>query len=198
MPTRRISRALRRHGAGAKSPIASDAPSLIDLLNTIRLHDFSILPISYQAGHGILGRGLSGDIRQLGADAETMLAFKQGISSMRERDDDEHQDWNSLATELTVLGHPAIRANHRIIQLLGVAFSVDSSMGPDAKAWPFLITRRSELGNMESFLSNTEGGPDDKLRWELFVGVTEAMYLLHTCGRCTWSRIRPVPLVEVC
>src|ERR1700716_903965 len=122
MPIRRITRALRRPGIDPRSQVTSDASSLVDVLNAMRLHDFPILPLSYQAGRGILGRGLSGDIRQAGADTETILAFKQGIPLMRERDDDQHRDWNSLATEMVVLGHPAIRENHRIIQLLGVAF----------------------------------------------------------------------------
>jgi len=183
MPTRRISRAWRRPGGDAKPQVFSDACSLVDVFNAMRLHDFPVLPVSYQAGRGILGRGLSGDIRQAGADAETILAFKQGVPSMQERDDHYHQDWNSLATELIVLGHQPIRENDHVIQLLGVAFSVDASTGTRPNAWPLLVTRRANLGNLDLLLSRTEGQPDGAMRWQLFVQVAEAVYLLHACGR---------------
>ncbi|KAK0646794.1 hypothetical protein B0T16DRAFT_493705 [Cercophora newfieldiana] len=183
MPTRRISRALRRPGGGGTKPqVISDACSLVDVFNAMRLCEFPVLPVSHQAGRGILGRGLSGDIRQAGADAETILVFKPGVPSMRERDDNYYQDWSSLAAEMMVLGHPTIRENHHIIQLLGVAFSVDASTGTRATAWPLLVTRRANLGNLELLLSRTEGQADGALRWQLFAEVAEAVYLLHASG----------------
>lgn len=149
----------------------------------MRLHDVPVLPLSYQGGRGILGRGLSGDIRQAGVDTTTILAFKQGVPLMRERDDDKHRDWSSLATEMAVLAHPAIQESQHIIQLLGVAFSIDTSTGKEAKAWPLLLTRRANLGNMELLLSSTERRLDGGLRWQLFVEVAEAVHLLHACGK---------------
>jgi hypothetical protein len=146
------------------------------------LHDVSILPVSHQAGHEILGRGLSGSIHQASADAETVLAFKQGVPSKRDRDDYQNQDWYSLVTEITVLRHPPIRDSHHIIDVLGVAFSTDFGPGPELRAWPQLVTRRANLGSMASLLANTDDPLSDGLRWQLFAEVMEAIYLLHACG----------------
>ncbi|KAI8721441.1 Serine/threonine protein kinase [Fusarium sp. LHS14.1] len=182
MPTIKITRA-GRYGGQKKSATISESASLVDLFNAIEARGVAILPVSHQPGSEIMGRGLSGGIHQATADVGTILAFKQGVPSKRECDDDTEQDWYSLATELTVLQHPPIRENHCIINLLGITFSVDDKdVLSGGRAWPVLVTRKASLGHMGAALLNPQSPISAKDRLKFFAEASEAVFLLHHCG----------------
>lgn len=182
MPTQRRSRALRLPGGGPQAQAVSDSASLIDFLAAVQQHHVSLLPVSYQAGREILGRGLSGSIYQATADYWTAFAFKEGVPLRHGRDDDKDQSWYSLVTEIAVLQHPPIQDSHHIIDLLGVSFSVDAAPDGDAAARPLLVTLRANMGDMETVLTGVQWPLTPELRRQVFVEVAEAVYLLHSCG----------------
>jgi hypothetical protein len=182
MPTRRISRALRRPGAAAHK-VDIEPASYADLLNAIQQHDLPFLPVSSQPGHELIGRGLSGGIQQATADHAIDLAFKQGIPSRCERDDDQCQDWSSLITEIAVLQHPPLRENQHIIDILGVTFSVEPTSNTSRKAWPLLIMRKADLGDLANLLKLVqEHYLTTKFRLQFLAAIAEAVYLLHRNG----------------
>ena len=182
MSTLKIPRAVKLPGAGRKPRAVSESASLVDFLAAMQQHDVSFLPVSYQVGREILGRGLSGSIYQAAADSGTAFAFKQGVPLRHERDDDKEQSWYSLVTEITALQHPPIRDSHHVIDLLGVSFSVDGAPGGRATAWPMLVTLRANMGDLGTVLTGTRWPLTPELRWQLLVEVAEAVYLLHSCG----------------
>ena len=71
MSARRNTRAVRLPGAGAKPRAVPESASLVDFLAAMQKHDVSFLPVSYQVGREILGRGLSGSIHQAAAKSGT-------------------------------------------------------------------------------------------------------------------------------
>ncbi|RYP46350.1 hypothetical protein DL768_007413 [Monosporascus sp. mg162] len=175
MPTKRLTRAFRRPGAEL-SPPATEGASLIDLLTALQHYDVSFLPVVYQEGREIIGQGLSGRIYQAAADVRTVLAFKQGVPSKRERDDEHGQDWYSLVTEIAVLQHPQIRGNHHVANLLGVTFSIESGPGLTRTAWPLLVSRKMTLGDLGSLLTGEQQGLlTSTVRSKLFTEVVEAV-----------------------
>ncbi|ORY10808.1 hypothetical protein BCR34DRAFT_614986 [Clohesyomyces aquaticus] len=122
-------------------PKEEDGLSLVNFLATLQKNSVSLLPISPHKGLRIIGRGLSGLIEQSSADILTDFAFKHGIPSGRARDSKKSQEWQSLLTEVEILQHPPIKKNPHVIDLLGVSFSVDSSM-----AQPVMVTLKANRG----------------------------------------------------
>ena len=182
MPTQRISRALRRPGAAAPKADAEPA-SYADLLKAIQQHDLPLLPVSSQLGHELIGRGLSGGIQQASADHATDLAFKQGIPSRCERDDDQRRDWYSLITEIAVLQHPPLRENQYIIDILGITFSVEPTSNTSRKAWPLLVMKKADLGDLAALLNLIpEHSLTTKFRLQFLAAISEAVYLSHKNG----------------
>ncbi|KAI0382927.1 hypothetical protein F5Y04DRAFT_279175 [Hypomontagnella monticulosa] len=185
MPTKRLRRAFRRLDLDPKAPTPpiAEGASLIDLLTALQHYDVSFLPVAYQKGREILGQGLSGRVHQASADVGTIFAFKQGVPSKQECDDELSQDWHSLVTEIAVLQHPRIRENHHVADLLGVAFSIEPGPGLARTTWPLLVSRRMALGDLGGLLT---GEHQDLLtppvRSMLLAEVVEAVYVLHACG----------------
>lgn len=187
MPTKRLKRAFRRPDLDTKGPPppVTEGASLIDLLTALQHYDVSFLPVAYQKGREILGQGLSGRVHQASADVGTIFAFKQGVPSKRECDDELGQDWHSLVTEIAVLQHPRIRQNHHIADLLGVTFSIEPGPGRARTAWPLLVSRRMTLGDLGSLLTDQYHELlTPAVRSMLLTEVVEAVYVLHACGKC--------------
>jgi hypothetical protein len=186
MPTRKITRAARRAGGSVPQPKAkvSEYASLVDLLNAVQHNNIGILPVSPHKGLGILGKGLSGGIQQSTADLSTVLAFKEGIPSKIIHDTDHDQDWYSLVTEVTILQHPPIQANIHIIDLLGISFYITAGR----RAWPVAVTSKVNRGDLTAVLTHERHGfLTENVRMVLFAELAEALYVLHSCGKCEYQ-----------
>jgi len=185
MVARRVNRLVRRPGnKNADATIAgrAESASLVNFLAAIQTYKLPILPVAYESGLEIIGRGLSGGVHQATADAVTMLAFKEGVPSRLRRDNEESQEWYSLVTEISVLQHRPIRQHGHITNLLGVTFWTDSG----ARAWPLVITRKAELGDLGSFLARDGDvesvGLTGEWRSQIMREVVDAVFTLHSCG----------------
>ncbi|RBQ77261.1 hypothetical protein FVER14953_06542 [Fusarium verticillioides] len=181
MATIKIKRGGRFGGQKISHSAIVDSTSLIDLLIAIQAYGVTILPVSHQLGLEIVGQGLSGHIHQATADVETMLVFKKGVPNRREVDDDQEQDWYHLITQIAVLQHKDIYKSQRIINLLGITFSIDL-IGSIERAWPLLITRKATLGHLGAHLSNTTSPVSVENRRKFFTEVAEAVLTLHRHG----------------
>jgi len=186
MPTRKISRAIRRPRGTDSQELrpASESASLIDFLTVIQKQNVTILPLSYNKGLAILGRGLAGVIQQSTADATTSLAFKEGVPSKHEYDTEQEQDWYSLLTEIVILQHPTIQKNPHFVDLIGVSFYVEPCGGIEKwRAWPLLVTRKANMGDLNSVLRDvSQSFLTDLIRLQLFAEIAEALHVLHSCG----------------
>ncbi|EXM26152.1 hypothetical protein V3481_014046 [Fusarium oxysporum f. sp. vasinfectum] len=181
MATIKIKRGGRFGGQKISRSTIVDSTSLTDLLIAIEAYGVTILPVSHQLGLEIVGQGLSGHIHQATADVETMLVFKRGVPNRREFDDDQEQDWYHLITQIAVLQHKDICKSQRIINLLGITFSIDL-IGSVEMAWPLLITRKATLGHLGANLSNTTNPISTENRRKFFTEVAEAVLTLHHYG----------------
>lgn len=185
MPTRKITRVARRPGTtGLQAyPKVLESADLIDFLISLQQINIALLPIYPHKGLSILGRGLSGLIKQSTADVSTILAFKEAISSRLMHDTEQDQDWYSLITELTILQHPPIRANPHLINVLGVSFSITSNQKMGQRAWPLIITSKASRGDLSTMLRDEQSELlNQKTRMILLAGFAEAIFVLHSCG----------------
>lgn len=183
MPTRKITRVARRTAQSQPQQKESESASLIDFLSVLQQNDIALLPIYFQKGLSILGRGLSGLIQQSTADIATILAFKEGIPSRIVHDTEQDQDWYSLITELSILQHPPLKANPHLVNVLGVSFSVTSTQNHGQRAWPLIITSKANRGNLSTILGDEQSDfLTQETRMILFAGFAEAVFVLHSCG----------------
>lgn len=194
MPTRKIPRVARRTGKAEADVRSSQdlgrSASLVDFMIVLQRTNTTLLPILPQKGTKILGRGLSGVIKQSTADLYTNLAFKEGVLSKKLQDTKFDQDWSALITEMIILQHEPIKANPNVIDILGVAFSATSGQHSGYGVWPLLVTSKVNRGDLTSVLRNegNEGneGNDfmtEEARLSLFAGLAEAIFTLHSSGR---------------
>jgi hypothetical protein len=193
MPTRKISRAIRRPRGTESQELrpVSESASLVDLLTVIQKRNVTILPLSYNKGLAILGRGLAGVIQQSTADVTTSLAFKEGVPSKHEYDTEQEQDWYSLLTEIVILKHPAIQMNPHFVNLIGVSFYVEPCGGIKKwRAWPLLVTLKANMGDLNSVFSDiSQHILTDLMRLRLFAGIAEALHVLHSCGMSNFHAV---------
>ena len=192
MPTRKITRVARGAGtaglggsAASRSPSrVSESASLVDFLQALQHNNVALLHVSPHKALGILGRGLSGLIQQSIAELATSLTFKEGIPSRNFHDTEQDQDWYSLVTEATILQHGPIKANPHVVDLLGVSFSVSPGGASFPRAWPFLVTSKVNQVDLSTILRDEKNHPlSREVRTMLFAELSEALFVLHACGR---------------
>jgi hypothetical protein len=192
MPTRKITRVARRAGAAGAagsarslvSPKEFESASLTDFLCTLQHGNVALLPVSPHKALGILGRGLSGLIQQSIADLSTSLTFKEGVPSRNIHDTEQDQDWYSLITETTILEHGPVKANPHFVDLLGVSFSVPPAQASAPRAWPLLITSKVNRGDLSTILRDEASHHlSSDMRMMLFAELSEAVFVLHACGK---------------
>lgn len=186
MPTRRITRVARRTGKAdvesSQKPIGF--ASLVDFMTVLQRTNTTLLPVLPHKGTEILGRGLSGVVKQSTADLSTNLAFKEGIPSRNLQDTEIDQDWSALITEVTILQHGPIKANPHIIDLLGIAFAAPPGPPSERGVWPLVVTSKVNHGDLTTVLRRDHSEfLTDEARMSLFAGVAEAIFVLHSCGK---------------
>jgi hypothetical protein len=186
MPTRRIARIARKTGEAGTQPSQDsvELASLVDFMTLLQQTSTTLLPILPQKGTEILGRGLSGAVKQSTADLSTNLAFKEGVPSRKLRDTELDQDWAALITETAILQHEPIKANPHIVDLLGVTFAATLGPPSEYRVWPLLVTSKASHGDLTTVLQSDHSQLlDDEARMSLFAGLAEATFVLHSCGK---------------
>lgn len=159
----------------------------IAVLALIQRLMIDLLPITWQAALGSLGRGGQGVINQALIDIQTSFAFKRfeikGLDPYRE-----------AVQEMVVLRHPAVRDHPHIVQLIGVCWDI-----PDSNhVWPVLVFEKTHLGDLDHFVQTSNGGSlrlEDKLKMCVEIGI--ALRDMHQNSKTTMQLVWQTSLSSV-
>lgn len=148
----------------------------IAVLALIQRLMIDLLPITWQAALGSLGRGGQGEINQALITIEMSFAFKRFESK---GPDDPYRE---VVQEMVVLRHPAVRDHPHIVQLIGVCWDV-----PDSNhVWPVLVFEKTHLGDLDHFVGSGNGRSlrlEDKLKICVEIGI--ALRDMHQNSKAT-------------
>ena len=137
--------------------------SFIAMLGLVQRLKIDILPITWQASLGRLGRGGQGEINQALISLQVNFAFKcfkhDKLDPLRE-----------VVQEILVLSHPLIQEHQHIVRLIGICWDIPH----DDQVWPVLVFEKSHLSDLNHFALYGKGkhlSIEDKLQICISVGI---------------------------
>ena len=160
----------------------------ISFLAICQWRGIDILSITWQPALAKVGRGATAHIHQSQINPQTSFAFKRVTPSTF--GSDEFAIFQTLISEVLVLGHPVIRDHPNIVTLLGSCLDVATSGVGEDTVWPVLVYEKAECGDLDQFM-DSEVGRDLSFdqRLHLCTDIGTALMVMHSC--CKWSFVRP-------
>ena len=141
------------------------------------------MPITWESGREVLGRGASGHVNQSLIDIRTSLAFKRptidGQNKLAVRE--LLREW---MLEVAILNDPKIQQHPNIIELEGIAWEIDHSC---STILPVLVYRRSQLGTLGGYIEANIGKLSLNQRLKLCFDLASALEMLHSCSKQHYS-----------
>ena len=162
------------HSATPAQCIEDDLPTdLVSFLAVAQKLKIDFLPITWQPALEELGEGGTARIRQSLVTLRLSFAFKRNkLFSTRA--------FQALTSEISVLGHPAIRYHQNVVRLEGICWDFPNE---DEAVRPVLVFEKARHGDLEKF-SDSKAGKDlsFKDRLKVCVNVANAILAMHSCG----------------
>jgi hypothetical protein len=169
---------IKRFSGSARRVRPAEAYSdygFIAVLALIQRLKIDLLPMTWQAGLGSLGRGGQGVINQALITIQISFAFKRFESKGL---DDPYRE---VVQEMVVLRHPAVRDHPHTVHLIGVCWDI-----PDSNhVWPVLF-EKTHLGDLDHFVRSGNGRSlrlEDKLKICVEIGI--ALRDMHQNSKAT-------------
>ena len=149
--------------------------SFIAVLGLAQRLKIDLLPITWQAPLGRLGRGGQGEINQALVNLQTSFAFKCF-------DHAKSDPFRETIQEIVVLSHPLVQGHPYIVKLLGICWDIPQ----DDQVWPVLVFEKTHLCDLYHFTRFGKGrhlSLEDKLKICADVGI--AIRDMHLNSRMT-------------
>ena len=168
------SRGKVHQSAGSTSAKRYDFLDFLGVAQKMRIH---FLPIRWQPGMNLAGKGGTAKIHQGLANVEMTFAFKQMRKTQSPM---EAQYLSALIAEISILGHDSIRRHENIVNIEGICWDVDS--GED-KVWPVLVFEKAPYGDLNNFMTIGVGREVNiEKRLKILTEVALAVRDLHFAG----------------
>ncbi|KAG9506469.1 hypothetical protein J7337_003452, partial [Fusarium musae] len=132
--------------------------NLITFLAVVQKLEIKILPVAWEPGRQLIGRGGTSQINQSVVTLQASFAFKR-VSEEDRLNKTEEDIYRCLINEVLVLCHPRVRGHSNILDLQGVCWDVSpenqDAASPDLekqyRIWPVLVFEKSQLGDLFDF-----------------------------------------------
>ena len=151
----------------------------VDFLGAAQILKIDFLPITWQPALDKVGEGGTAEIRQALVNIQTTFAFKHlkhPRSSM-----EEARNLRALTAEISILGHPTVRAHPNIASIEGICWDV---VFGGEKVWPVLVFEKTKSGDLGSFMTTGIGRHlHFKERLDMLYDIALAVRDLHTIGK---------------
>ena len=187
---------ISRGGSQSRMATLKASPSrnfdFISCLALIQHLRIDLLPFAWQAALDRVALGGTAEISQSLVSLQLSCAFKRVKASERARWGDG-KIFQTIWSEIFVLGQPSIRSHSNIVSLLGVCWEV-CSVG---KVWPVLVFEKSQHGDLSRFANSSAGIQttlEDKL--SLIVDVLTGVIEMHSRCECALLLPRRNPLTQ--
>lgn len=148
-------------------------------LSLAQSYGLEIMPITWEPGREVLGRGASGHVNQSLIDIRTSLAFKKPTSDGQSKLAVQEL-LRAWMLEVAILSHPKIQKHPNIIDLEGIAWEINHSR---STILPVLVYRQSQLGTLGVYIEARTGRLCLNQRLKLCFDLASALATLHSCSK---------------
>jgi hypothetical protein len=147
----------------------------LTFLSAVQALKIDILPITWQGACQIAVGGTS-IINESLVNVQASLVFKcfKEVEKLQKSEDSLFQ---TIISEIGVLGQRPIRGHPNIVQLQGICWDIST----DDKVWPALVFEKSQYGDLSSFLATPIGRElDISARLQLCMNIGNAILDMHS------------------
>jgi hypothetical protein len=172
-----------------KIPSMSRHNNFLSFLAVVQYYHFDFVPTTWHEAPGSLGKGATSEIEQSNINTKRSFAFKRAALYENVKED-EGDDWggashekvfNTLVSEISILGHPLMRYHQNIVRLEGICWDVPSD-SRDVR--PVLILEKADVGDLRSFMCTEEGRRMDiEQRLHICLDIASAITSMHDCRK---------------
>lgn len=153
---------------------------LVSVMALAQRLSFNFLPITWQQGLGLLGRGNTADVSHSVVNTRTRFAFKR-IRPRSNAPDAVQKSLRVLVNELEILGAAGLRGHPGIIECEGICFERKYGF---LDLFPVLVFPRASHGTLKQFMGTDEGmRASMEERIQTCIKMAAAIRQLHTLGR---------------
>jgi hypothetical protein len=166
----------------------------LSFLAIAQYHKVDAWPLIWDARLDTLGKGATGDVRQLVVDRESRFAFKRFVSHRGARQQDVLPDsatsfifqnneklFTALISELVILSRPEIKQHRHIVDITGITFDVEGHHENSLAVWPVLVMQKAPHGSLAKYMAS-EGRKTTDLftRLDLCAQIGSAISTMHS------------------
>jgi len=191
------------HGRYTIGTSDAEPYDFIKFLEVCQNLNFDFLPITWQPALDNLGNGGQAEIRQSLVNLAMSFAFRR-VKVQGDTRETENTAYQSLVSQITILGYPGIRNHPNIVSLIGVCWDVRPAQAiqlpehiqpPDDiqfqcgvqsrqwKVWPVLVFEKTKHGDLNCFMASKLGMDLDIAgRLKLCVDIANGLRDLHNNG----------------
>lgn len=153
-------------------------PDLITFLAAVQHRQVDFVPLTWQKGLGLIGRGGTARIGQTHVNCETDFAFKRAFQNEHHsHDEDATHMYEIFITEISILTSPAIRGHPNIANLVGFCWEVTD----DNQVYPVIVLEKAKSRDLRrwaaSFVSSHISFQD---RLGICVDVANSLQVMHS------------------
>ena len=174
-----------KEGTSSQMPTPLEFPStalqydLISFLAIAQHLKIDFLPITWQPALENIGEGGTARIHQSLITLRLSFAFKRIKPSERVKWG-ETRIFQTLISEISILGNPSIRTHFYIAPLQGICWDISQ----EGTVWPVLVFEKAQFGNLKEFLKS-ERGQNLSLeeRLDFCIDIGTAIRDMHLCRK---------------
>lgn len=166
----------------------------LSFLAISQYHNVDTWPLVWDASLDMLGKGATGDVRQLVVDPKSRFAFKRFASHRGARQPDVLPDsatsfvfqsneklFTALISELVILSQPQVKQHRHIVDITAITFDVEGGGQQALGVWPVLVMQKAQHGSLAKYMAS-EGGKTNDLsaRLDLCAQIGSAISTMHS------------------
>ena len=116
-------------------------PDLITFLAVVQHRAVDFVPLIWQEGLGLIGRGGTARIGQTHVNSGTDFAFKRAVQDKHfNSNEDDTRIYEIFISEIVFLTNPATRGHPNIADLVGFCWEITD----DNKVYPVIVTEKAK------------------------------------------------------
>lgn len=152
-------------------------PDLITFLAVVQHRQIDYVPLTWQEGLGLIGRGGTARIGQTHVNHEVDFAFKRPSQfDQLGNESNAAHIYEVFVTEILILTDPAIRGHANVANLIGYCWEVTE----DNCIYPVLVLEKAKGRNLRQWLESFESSHmsfEDRLG--MCVDIASALEVMH-------------------
>ncbi|KAL7926017.1 hypothetical protein ACQKWADRAFT_171945 [Trichoderma austrokoningii] len=171
-------------------------PDFLSFITIAQVHKVNVSPLAWTPELNELGKGATGEVRQVMVDSKSQFAFKR-FASLRTGTGQHHRDtlpefvtsldfrdntklFTALISELVILSQSEVKDHRHIVDIQGIAFDVEIGDQDVPEIWPVLVMDKAQHGSLMGYVNSGNSATIDFAgRLRLCAQIGSAISTMH-------------------